>query len=175
MYQNLQNGLINIVNLYLSSGVLCKFMFSVFLCFQGGSTCFCVPTSQQSNFTVNTARVLNWTTCDNSDTPDTCGGVHQGGQGIASLYGDSAKSGLNTPVKDCGNLPQIVLILSYQILKLIFIFNPPPPPQIFYFLKMKYIRQVNMTTICSFGYFILFEMITPSLHFLFNFVQSNAL
>ena len=127
MKQNLQNGLINIVNLYLSSGVLCKFMFSVFLCFQGGSKCFCVPTSQQSNFRVETARVLNWTTCDNSDTPDTCGGIHQGGQGIASLYGDSAKSGLNTPVKDCGNLPKIVLILSYQILKLIFIFNQKNP------------------------------------------------
>ena len=32
-----------------------------------------------------------------------------------------------------------------------------------------------MTTICSFGYFILFEMITPSLHSLFNLVQPNAL
>ena len=140
MYQNLQNGLINIVNLYLSSEVLCKFMFSVFLCFQGGSTCFCIPTSQQSNFTVNTARVLNWTTCDNSDTPDTCGGIHHGGQGIASLYGDSANSGLNTPVKDCGNLREIVLILSYQILMLIFIFNQKnqKTPQIFYFLNEIY-------------------------------------
>ena len=32
-----------------------------------------------------------------------------------------------------------------------------------------------MTTICSFGYFILFEMITPSLHSLFNLVQPDAL
>ena len=32
-----------------------------------------------------------------------------------------------------------------------------------------------MTTICSFGYFILFEMITPSLHSLFNLVQPNTL
>ena len=124
MKYNLQNGLINIVNLHLSFEVLCKFMFSVFLCFQGGSTCFCVPTSQQSNFNVYTTRVLNWTTCDNPDTPDTCGGVNPGGQGIASLYGDSAySSGLNKPVKDCSNLPKIVLlILSYLIVRL-FIFN----------------------------------------------------
>lgn len=53
-----------------------------------GSTCLCIPNSDgYSGFSIYTTRASSWKRCDNSETPNTCGGK-QNDLDIASLYGD---------------------------------------------------------------------------------------
>lgn len=52
-----------------------------------GSTCLCLPFSSNPPFTIETKRASSWKQCDNSETPNTCGGK-QNDLDIASLYGD---------------------------------------------------------------------------------------